>query len=298
MDENMYGLGGPFTSSDPGYIYQHCYAPFTVDNTELFPGEDPPNGVCGNGKVEPGEECDDMNDTATDGCSDCMVTPECTFTITEPNEDGNPALSPAPDHMNLTGSDLDPALPHVISTSACKSFKVEGALESAGDVDVVAFLLNNGLGLWVDTFTSTVGECSGDLVTEARAWKKGPYTTDESFLDLGVSCAELSASIENYTSSGTACPGSPTHLACGTCDGPGLCGVCDDDSGLGSCARMRVSTTTSFGQYPIYFDGPYKVLRIYANDAASTVGNYIVVGNRFTAQALVGASTPPVLSCY
>src|SRR5262249_14164844 len=32
-----------------------------------------PPPVCGNGKIEPGEECDDGNNTDGDGCSNCVV---------------------------------------------------------------------------------------------------------------------------------------------------------------------------------------------------------------------------------
>jgi cysteine-rich repeat protein len=48
-------------------------------------GGPPPTAVCGNGKVEPGEQCDDGNDVHGDGCS-C----ECTY------ENGPPPGSPAP----------------------------------------------------------------------------------------------------------------------------------------------------------------------------------------------------------
>jgi cysteine-rich repeat protein len=299
MDENMYGLGGPFTSSaTPAYLYKHCYAPLTVDNTELFPDEDPPNNVCGNAKVDEGEECDDGNDKDDDGCASCAVTTECTFTITEPNDDDNFVLSPAPNHMSFSGPDYDPALPNVISTGICRTFKIEGAIETAGDVDVVAIMLPNGGDLWVDTFTSTVGACTADLTTEARVWKDGEKTTDEVLLDLSIPCEDLSDSMEPYATNGQACPGSPTHLGCGTCDGPGTCGVCDIDSGIGDCNRMLVSTATSLSGYPIYFDGRYKVLRVYANDAAATVGNFILIGSRFIAQADFSASTPPTLGCY
>ncbi|MDZ4064050.1 MAG: hypothetical protein U1E22_05210, partial [Coriobacteriia bacterium] len=103
---------------------------------------------------------------------------------------------------------------------------------------------------------------------------------------------------EDYATTGFACPGTPTHLGCGTCDGPGVCGVCDDDNGPGNCTRMLVRTLTNFGTYPIYFDGRYKVLRVYAKDPAATVGNFVIVGSRFTSQANFGRSTPVVLSCY
>ncbi|HNS97935.1 MAG TPA: DUF4215 domain-containing protein [Polyangiaceae bacterium] len=298
LDENMLSLGGPFDADDPAYLYKHCYAPFTVDNTELYPGKDPPSNVCGNGRVEAGEECDDGNSYAGDGCDQCKVTAACTFTVQEPNSDGNPVVSPKPSHVKYEGEKLDPAMPYVISTAVCKTFKVEGALETAGDVDVIAIMLPNAAEMFVDTFTSTPGTCTADLVTEARAWKNGETTDHENLLDLSVPCKKLSSLPEDYASTGYACPGSPTHLGCGTCDGPGVCGVCDDDSGHGDCSRMMVSTATSFGNYPIYFDGRYKVLRVYAKDPGATVGNYILIGSRYSSQAMLGPSTPVVLSCY
>lgn len=297
LDEHQFVLG-PFTSADPGYLYKHCYAPFTVDNSELYPGSDPPNGVCGNGKIEAGEECDDGNKIATDGCADCKVTPECTFKVVEPNGDGDPVVAPAPNHVKIPATDPEPALPYIIATNVCYTFKVEGAIETPGDVDVVAIMLPSGADLWVSTYTSTPGACTADLVTEARAWKNGERTTDEDFLDLDVPCEALSDAPEDYATTGFACPGTPTHLGCGTCDGPGVCGVCDDDNGPGNCTRMLVRTLTNFGTYPIYFDGRYKVLRVYAKDPAATVGNFVIVGSRFTSQANFGRSTPVVLSCY
>jgi len=53
-----------------------------------------------------------------------------------------------------------------------------------------------------------------------------------------------------------------------------------------------------YGSYPIYFDGTLKVLRVFAKDPQTTVGNYVVVGSRITQNAAFGPSTPAVLSCY
>ena len=116
-------------------------------------------------------------------------------------------------------------------------------------------------------------------------------------LDLSVPCEKLSDVIVDLAN-GKACSGAPTHLGCGTCSGPGTCGVCDDDSGHGDCSRMLVSTATTYGEYPIYFDGMFKVLRVYAKDPNTTVGRYVLVGSRFTKEALFGPSTPIALSCY
>lgn len=299
LDENQLLLGGPFDETSPAHAYEHCYAPITVDNTERFPGEDPPNNACGNWKIESGEECDDGNTDPAYGCADCMVTAACTFTIEEPNGDGDPALTPVPNHIKISGTGLEPNLPLVISTSLCTTFKVEGAIEEAGDIDVIAIMIPNGASMWIDTFTSSVGSCTADLTTEARAWKNGEKASDESLLDLSVPCEALSDDPENYASTGYACPGSPTHLGCGSCDGPGVCGVCDKDSGYGNCNRLWVQTTTLFGgQYPVYFDGRYKVLRVYSSDPAMTVGNFVLIGNRFVESAPMSPSTPPTIGCY
>ncbi|MFW5740557.1 MAG: hypothetical protein ACOC1F_09345, partial [Myxococcota bacterium] len=61
---------------------------------------------------------------------------------------------------------------------------------------------------------------------------------------------------------------------------------------------MHVQTATDFAGYPIYFDGRYKVLRVYASDPQATVGNYVVTATRFVSQSMFGVSTPLALGCY
>jgi cysteine-rich repeat protein len=307
LNENQYDLGGPYKANDssaPNYLYNHCYAPLTVDNSELFPDKDPPNNTCGNAKRDPNEECDDGNKVATDGCDKCKVTANCTFTITEPNADGNPALSPIPYHVPVSGAEYEPAMQYVITLSKthCATFKIEGAIEAPGDIDNIAFQLPEDAYAWIETFTSSVGSCSSDLRTEIRTWKDSEKIADPTYLDLSVPCEKLTTDIIDEAN-GKLCPTSPNHLACGSCNGPGYCGKCDEDNGIGQCNRLYLTTNptsidTNLGAIPINFEGQYKVMRVYARDAQATVANYIVIGSRFTAQADTGASTPPATSCY
>ncbi len=303
LDENQYSIGGPVTSTAPNSQYQHCYAPFTMDVSELYtkPPRNPPHNVCGNHIREGEEECDDANKSATDGCDNCRITEACTFKISEPNGDGtdgvSPTLSPAPKHVTATGPDVDPAMPFVISLWNCGTFRVEGAIENAGDTDTIAIGVDDSISLWVEAFTDKIGTCSADLIAETRAWKNGEKVTDKSLLDLNVPCEKLSNDVQ-FLADQKLCPDAPDHLACGSCAGAGICGVCDDDNGVGNCPRMLVNTMTKYSTVPVYFDGIYKVIRIRAKKPSATVVKYVVVGSRFESEAAIGPSTPPVLSCF
>lgn len=306
LDENQLSLGGPFTSAEPNYLYNHCYAPYTMDVTAKYPGQDPPEGICGNFRREGDEECDDGNLTETDGCTtDCKITPECKFTLTEPNDDANPVISPVPKHITLTGADNDPVFDNVIDVFKCQTFLVEGALETAGDVDSIGFKLPNKYYAWLDSYTSTIGACSdADIVTEVRAWREGTKTTDPDLMDTSVPCEGLSSEILDLAN-GQACGTDPNtgklYLGCGSCDAPGVCGSCDDDSGLGDCTRMLLSTTssisTSSGNIPVRYEGQYKMIRVFAKSPQATVANYMIVVNRFIAES-IGPATPPGVTCY
>ncbi|MBI5532758.1 MAG: hypothetical protein HY898_08600 [Deltaproteobacteria bacterium] len=304
MDETELGLGGPFKNdgTTPNYLYGHCYAPFTVDNTEMFVPSDPPRNVCGNYVREGDEECDDGNGKDSDGCdTKCKVTAACTFAIKEPNGDvwdtppSEPALDPAPNHV--TGTDYDPRMQWVVSTTKCRTFKITGALETAGDIDTIALELPDGAAAWLDTYNGGIGKCGVDLRTEVRPWGNAAKTADLNLLDATVTCEGLSDVIKNLDAA-TPSLCSNKHLGCGSCTKAGICGACDDDNGYGDCTRMMLSTTLTYGSYPIDFDGKFKIVRVYAKDPAATVSEYTMVVSRFTASNPVGASTPPGLTCY
>ncbi|MCU0692958.1 MAG: hypothetical protein MUF54_16290, partial [Polyangiaceae bacterium] len=302
LDENQLSLGGPFSSEDPNYIYKHCYAPITTDVSALFPGQDPPNGHCGNARREGDEQCDDGNTVETDGCtSDCQITPECKFKVVEPNDDGNPVISPAPKHIVLSGTDNEPAFDYVIDLLKCRTFLVEGELQSAGDVDDIAFHLPNQYHAWLDSYTSTIGTCSNaDIVTEVRAWRQGAKLTDPVLMDTSIACEQLSDETLNLAN-GDVCGKDPGtnkyYLGCGSCTKPGVCGACDDDSGHGDCTRMMLTTNTllsgtSIGNLEIRYDGRYKMIRVFAKDPQATVANYMIVVSRFIPESM-GPATPP-----
>lgn len=299
LDADNYDLGGPFSSDMGNYLFEHCYAPFTVDNTEKYPTSDPPRNECGNYVREPGEECDDGNANATDGCDKCKVTDACTFTVTEPNGDVWAGLSPAldkePGHIAMVDG-YDPNMKWVISTQNCGTFKIKGAIETAGDVDTVAFRLLNEQYVWVETFTGNVGECTGDLRTEVRAWGDGETPDKLNMMDQTVTCEKLSSEVMDLANNKLCADG---KLGCGSCTQNGLCGSCDNDNGLGACNRMLISTSTKlYSQYTVKFDGKYRMIRLYAQDPTATVSNYTIVVQKFVAQANIGTTTPPALSCY
>jgi cysteine-rich repeat protein len=305
MDENELSIGGPFNQSDPlvpNYLYKHCYVPLTVDNTEMYAGIDPPRNACGNYVREGDEECDDGNTDAADGCDiDCKVTAACTFKVKEPNGDlwatppQSPVIEPSPKH--IAGVDYDPNMVHVVSLSKCGTFKVSGALETAGDVDTIAIRLDPAYNAWLETYTGGLHSCAADLITEVRAWGNFEKTALLNFLDPAAKCGDLTQSIKNLDlDPPTLC--SSGNLGCGSCSKPGLCGQCDDDSGYGNCTRMLLSTTTSYSGYKVDFDGKYKMIRVYSRDATKTVPEYTMIVSRFTGQSNTGSSTPPALSCY
>ncbi len=89
--------------------------------------------VCGDGDVGPGEQCDDMNTAAGDGCSaGCQI--EGAVSEIEPNEDGTPSTGGS----GTTGNDF-------ASTAALANGTVTGSttfvgkIDPAGDEDVFAF---------------------------------------------------------------------------------------------------------------------------------------------------------------
>ncbi|MDB4955129.1 MAG: Multiple EGF-like-domain protein 3 precursor [Myxococcales bacterium] len=89
--------------------------------------------VCGDGTLGPGEQCDDHNTTANDGCSaTCQL--EGATGETEPNEDGTPSLG----GTGIAGNDF--ASTHADQNGAFTgSAVITAAINPAGDEDVFAF---------------------------------------------------------------------------------------------------------------------------------------------------------------
>ena len=161
----------------------------------------------------------------------------------------------------------------VINLGKCTTFLVEGSLETAGDVDNIAFMLANEQTAWLDSYESTIGTCSNaDIVTEVRAWRAKEKLTDPVLLDLNVPCQELSDEVLDLAN-GQVCGQDPVtdkyYLGCGSCDEGGKCGQCDDDSGYGKCTRMYLSNTTvlagtNIGDLEVRYAGRYQMIRVYA----------------------------------
>ncbi|MDQ3340359.1 MAG: DUF4215 domain-containing protein [Myxococcota bacterium] len=89
--------------------------------------------VCGDGDVQPGEQCDDMNTAAADGCSaTCQI--EGAYSEVEPNEDGSPSTG----GTSFVGNDFGSTHPlnnGVLTTDV----SILGSLTPLGDEDVFAF---------------------------------------------------------------------------------------------------------------------------------------------------------------
>ncbi|WP_044235572.1 DUF4215 domain-containing protein [Chondromyces apiculatus] len=135
-------------------------------------------GICGDGLLGVGEQCDDQNDDNTDACLDTCVFASCGDGFvragTEACDDGNQSdtdccstaceptgLCPAEQEPNDTcppgGTPLAPA-PQVV---------VLGSIQPASDEDVVAFTLQYTSDVRIETFSgSGVGTCGGGTDTE------------------------------------------------------------------------------------------------------------------------------------
>lgn len=272
LDENvkeMFFYGDGWTeASAPDYMYKHCMPPLTIDASTAFLPKDFPLNACGNGVREEGEECDD-NSTANDGCTNCKVDANCKFTHDEADDSGT--LLTIPD--------------------ACKTAVITGSL-TAGDIDSVMFTLREGPAAWVETFTNNLFECDADLVLEVRGGT----------VDTNKGCDSLSQAILNLeAASPSFCPGSPTHMGCGSCSLAGLCGVCDDDNGLNGCNRVYARTVLNFDNggtlYPVYFDSKEKTVRVYAKDDQTSVDSYKILISRI-GNGPQGGAYGPYSTCW
>jgi cysteine-rich repeat protein len=132
------------------------YTPYTYPHPLTVP-------VCGNYITEMGEECDDGNTEAGDGCSnDCMTEPICGNSLTEPGEacDGSDlngytcatiaagfvsgTLACKPDCSSYDASHCVPG--NTIQAANCSQTEVQSAIDSASDGDTV--VVPNGNCVW------------------------------------------------------------------------------------------------------------------------------------------------------
>jgi cysteine-rich repeat protein len=80
-------------------VWQHPAS--CVPSTVILPGVIPNPADCGNGALDPGEECDDGNNVSGDGCEpDCTYTPGTTGTCNIVNEPGSLLVYPLIDNIN------------------------------------------------------------------------------------------------------------------------------------------------------------------------------------------------------
>ncbi len=287
LDENLYSLGGPFSQEDTP-LYGTCVRPYTVDNTSVGT-TDPANHVCGDGKRESAEECDDGNTTKTDGCDACKITSECRFTL-------GPVVGPGKPAQLMQGTKVLTEVP-----GSCPSFRVEGTIVNAGDVAEFRFNLVDGAYSWFSVTTGGPEQCATDLVATVQT---GTYDAASGTLDITnkdgniTACADLTTSIKNLDDpeNPSLCPDNKT-LACGSCSDKGLCGTCDDDSGTGDCPRMLLSTTTNYAGYTVRFASTKQQARIYAHDPKATKVPFVAIADRL-ANGSQGPKFTPTLLCY
>lgn len=150
-----------------------------------------PPPVCGNGTVEIGEVCDDMNTMAGDGCSATCTVEQgygctgtapsvCTFTCGNGTVTGNEQC----DDGNTNNGDLCSSVclyeltPEVEPNNACGAgngpftvpFIYDGAITPVADVDIVSFVVPAFADVKLETFAPTMNTCPGaDTFLELRA---------------------------------------------------------------------------------------------------------------------------------
>lgn len=131
------------------YALQIVYTPAVCGNGIVDPGEacDDMNTmsgdgcddmcqiepICGDGVLQPTEQCDDMNTMTGDGCSDtCQL--EGAVTEVEPNEDGSVSTGGS----GIDGNDFGSAYPDMNGAFSSSTI-IAATITPAGDEDVFAF---------------------------------------------------------------------------------------------------------------------------------------------------------------
>jgi hypothetical protein len=254
----------------------YCFPAPTFDNEKSYEN-DPPKGVCGNGLRDPGEECDDANKSATDGCDECKITEKCRFSTPLESSDETPSLKAA-----------DGSVVETIPGS-CKSFLVEGSLEAAGDIDVVDYDMGTNLTTALaELFTGDLDTCDTDLMLEIRDGQKP---------DVTVACEDLAPPTLRFAS----LLDCGKDIGCGSCEADtGKCGLCDDDSGLGDCPRVLFDRVTGYNGAKVINASSHKWMRIRARGAAATVPAYklVVTGQKSDASSPGSLVNGPQLTCW
>jgi cysteine-rich repeat protein len=107
--------------------------------------------VCGNGAVEAGEECDDGNIVAGDGCSaQCAFESACAgLAEMEPNTSTSPQMLPA----------------------ACGTVRLTTATLPRGDTDYYQLSVPGDATIVAETFRSAPGYCDYDTDTVLSLWR-------------------------------------------------------------------------------------------------------------------------------
>ncbi|HEY5920348.1 MAG TPA: DUF4215 domain-containing protein, partial [Kofleriaceae bacterium] len=148
--------------------------------------------VCGDGAIGPGEQCDDMNTTAGDGCSmTCQI--EGATTEIEPNEDGSISTGGS----GIAGNDYASANADTNGAFSA-STTIIASLTPAGDEDVfkltntsstgvmvsmATWRLATGFGIGVSCGTSTdnginIRDAAGGLLDESTDRASNDYCDD------------------------------------------------------------------------------------------------------------------------
>ncbi|MEZ4453025.1 MAG: fibrinogen-like YCDxxxxGGGW domain-containing protein [Nannocystaceae bacterium] len=171
-----------------------------------------PPGFCGDGEVDPGEECDDANDDNTDNCVAGCLNAICGDGFVGPGETCDDANDVDDDEC---GNDC--------ALASCGDGKIQPGEEcdDGNDVDGDACLN-----------TCTAAVCGDGVVQD------GVEACDDGNASEADACTSLCAppACDDKIKSGT-----ETDVDCGgdTCDGCGLGQICEEsqDCGVGLCAQ-------------------------------------------------------------